>query len=238
MPARADEDGGERSGDRGGCAASLGALFAGAAGQARRNALWLVLGALEHLLRQQQWARERLVPHAGATLKFGIDGPPLAGMPPPEWQVTIDEQGFLREAPAEAQPQVALLLRPSVDALFATLRDGPEGLSRHLRIEGDVMLATTMGELAKHLRWEPEEDLSRFVGDAAAHRIASLMRDGGERLRDAGRRTASAASGFVTGEQQQLATRPLVKWLHDGAIALEARVAALEARVQELRASS
>jgi len=222
---------------RRGLAASLGGLFADAAGQARRNALWLVLGGLEHLLRQQQWARDRLAAHAGATLRFAVDGPPLAGLPAPEWQVTIDEQGFLREAPADVQPQASLLLRPSVDALFATLRDGPDGLSRHLRIEGDVALAATMGELARHLRWEPEEDLSRFVGDAAAHRIASAMRESGERLRDAGRRAASAASGFVTGEQQQLATRPLANWLRDGTVALEQRVSALEARVRRLGAT-
>jgi ubiquinone biosynthesis protein UbiJ len=220
---------------RPGLGASLGALFGGAAAQAQRNALKLTLVALEHLLRQQQWARDRLKAHAGANLRFGIDGPPLAGLPPPEWRVTIDEQGFLREAPADAAPSASLLLRPSVDALFATLREGPDGLSRHLRIEGDVMLAATMGELAKYLRWEPEEDLSRIVGDAAAHRIASTAREGGERLRDLGERAASAASGFVAGDQQQLATRPLAAWLRDGTVALESRVSALEARVQRLR---
>ena len=222
-----------RSG-RPGLGASLGALFGDAAAQAQRNALRLTLAALEHLLRQQQWARDRLKAHAGASLRFGIDGPPLAGLPPPEWRVTIDEQGFLHEAPADAAPGVSLLLRPSVDALFATLRDGPDGLSRHLRIEGDVTLAATMGELAKYLRWEPEEDLSRFVGDAAAHRIASVARQGGDRLRDLGGRAVSAASDFMAGDQRQLATRPLANWLRDGATALESRVSALEARVQRL----
>jgi len=223
-----------RSG-RPGLAASLGAFLSGAATQTQRSALRLTLTALEHLLRQQQWARDRLKAHAGAILRFGIDGPPLAGLPPPEWRVAIDEQGFLREAAADAVPGASLLLRPSVDALFATLREGPDGLSRHLRIEGDVTLAATMGELAKHLRWEPEEDLSRVVGDAAAHRIASAARQGGERVRDLGERAASAASGFMAGDQQHLTTRPLANWLRDGTVALEARVAALEARVQRLR---
>lgn len=41
------------------------------------------------------------------------------------------------------------------------------------RIEGDVQLAAEINWLTAHVRWDAEEDLSRFVGDAAAHRIAS-----------------------------------------------------------------
>jgi ubiquinone biosynthesis protein UbiJ len=218
-----------------GAFASLNAFLGDFAGQAQRRALAIVLAAFEHLLRQQQWARDRLRAHAGATLRLGLDAPPLAQLPPPEWRVTIDEQGFLRPAEADASPSVSLLLRPSVDAVFAMLRDGPDGISRHLKVDGDVALAATMGELARHLRWEPEEDLSRVVGDAAAHRIVRAAGDRVDRFRDIGRRASSGASQFMTGDQQQLATRPLVHWLRDGAAALDERVSALEARLERLR---
>ena len=39
----------------------------------------------------------------------------------------------------------------------------------------------------------------------------------------------------MTGDQQQLATRPLVHWLRDGAAGLEQRVGELEARVERLQ---
>lgn len=214
--------------------ASLESLLGSFAGQAQQRALALVLAAFEHLLRQQQWARERLIAHAGAHLRLGIDAPAVAGLPPPEWRVMIDDQGFLRPAAPDAAVAVSLLLRPSVDALFATLRDGADGISRHLKVEGDVMLAATMGELARHLRWEPEEDLSRLIGDAAAHRIMRAANDGADRFRDIGRRASGGVSQFVGGDQQQLATRPLVQWLRDGATALDERVSALEARVDRL----
>lgn len=42
------------------------------------------------------------------------------------------------------------------------------------RIEGDVQLAAEVNWLIDHVRWDMEEDLSRVVGDAAAHRIASV----------------------------------------------------------------
>jgi len=219
-------------------AGSLSALLGGAAAQAQRSALRLTLAALEHLLRQQQWARERLKAHAGATIRVGVDAAPLPGLAPPDWRLKIDDEGYLRPDAADAAPAASLLLRPSVDAVFAALRDGAEGLSRHLRIEGDAMLAATVGELARHLRWEPEEDLSRVVGDVAARRIAGLARGGGERLREIGERAASAVSENVAGEQRQLLTRPLAHWLRDGAAGLEARVAALEARVERLRRRS
>lgn len=216
-------------------AGPLAALLGGAAAQAQRSALAMTLAALEHLLRQQQWARERLKAHAGATLRVGVDAAPLAGLAPPQWMLRIDDDGCLQPAAEDASPDASLLLRPSVDALFAALRGGAEGLSRHLRIEGDAMLASTIGELARHLRWEPEEDLSRVVGDVAARRIVGFAREGGERLREIGERAASAASENLGGEQRQLLTRPLAHWLRDGAAELDARVAELEARVERLR---
>ena len=215
--------------------ASLNALMGSFAEQAQRRTLALVLTAFEHLLRQQQWARERLMAHAGANLRLGVDVPAIAGLPPPEFRVTIDDQGFLRPAEPEVPVAVSLLLRPSVDAVFAMLRDGPDGISRHLKVDGDVMLAGTMGELARHLRWEPEEDLSRLVGDAAAHRITRAANDGADRFRDLGRRAASGMSQFMSGDQQQLATRPLLQWLRDSAALLDDRVSALEARVDVLK---
>jgi ubiquinone biosynthesis protein UbiJ len=42
----------------------------------------------------------------------------------------------------------------------------------------------------------------------------------------------------MTGDQQQLVTRPLVHWLRDGAAALDERVSALEARLERLRRTS
>jgi ubiquinone biosynthesis protein UbiJ len=43
-----------------------------------------------------------------------------------------------------------------------------------IKIEGDVQLAAEVNWLADHVRWDIEEDLSRILGDAPAHALASV----------------------------------------------------------------
>jgi ubiquinone biosynthesis accessory factor UbiJ len=45
-----------------------------------------------------------------------------------------------------------------------------------IKIEGDVQLAAEMNWLADHVRWDVEEDLSRILGDAPAHALASMAK--------------------------------------------------------------
>ena len=204
--------------------------------QARDRAFALLLSALEHLVRQQSWARDRLRAHAGRTVRVAVDAdalPALPGLPAPDARMTIDDDGFLRRAAPGAPADATLVMRPSVDALFALLREGPQGVQRHLRIEGDVTLAATLGELAQHLRWDAEEDLSRVVGDVAAHRLVRAAGGLLARLRDLGTRAETAAAQFAAGGTQ-VAVRPQMRELLDAAAALEQRVQALETRAARL----
>lgn len=45
-----------------------------------------------------------------------------------------------------------------------------------LRIEGDVQLAAEINWLVDHVRWSPEEDLARVLGDAQARGVFQLGR--------------------------------------------------------------
>ncbi|MEY2621709.1 MAG: hypothetical protein RIT26_1529 [Pseudomonadota bacterium] len=56
-----------------------------------------------------------------------------------------------------------------------------------LRIEGDVQLAAEINWLVEHVRWDPEEDLARRVGDTQARFIAQI-----------GRRMAQALQALVS----------------------------------------
>ncbi len=165
-----------------------------------------LLRAINHVLQQQGWARERLIAHQGKSVRLGIDGSfPLAALVP-NLMTEIDADGFLTPA-SVAGADVSLWLRPSLDAMFGGLRKGPAGLSNHLRVEGDVLLAGLMGELAQHLRWDFEEDLSRVVGDAGAHRAVSSAQALGARLQDSQQRLESSAVQWLTVEQAYLADR-------------------------------
>lgn len=216
-----------------GPASLLAALVGDMAAQARERALDAMLVAFEHLLRQQSWARDRLKAHAGRTVRIAIDTSLVPVLGAPELRVGIGADGMLQRADPATEADATLLVRPSADALFAFLGEGAQGVQRYLRIDGDVNLASTLGELAQHLRWDVEEDLSRVVGDIAAHRIVGLAGQAFARLRDLGLRAETSAAQFAaTGSQ--VAVKPQVRQLLEAAAALDQQVLSLESRVARL----
>ncbi len=185
------------------------------------------LSALNHVLRQQSWARDRLRAHAGRTVRMVVASP----LGPVSSDARIAEDGTLELAAAVTQPTVTLTLEPSLDAFFGALREGPRGLSGHLRVDGDVMVAAAVGEIAQHLRWDAEEDLSRVVGDPVAHRIGETARTGLRQARDARERVESGIRRFLVDEDRQLVGREALTTLSDAIRSLEEAVGRLEARV-------
>jgi len=61
--------------------------------------------------------------------------------------------------------------------------------------------------LLRHLRWDAEEELSRFIGDAAAHRLAGMAREVAAWHADAARRLAEGLVEYAAEEKQLLVTR-------------------------------
>ena len=131
------------------------------------------LAILNHLLREAAWARARLLPFSGRTARLKL----------PPWQLdfAIDESGQLTPATA-AQPDVEIAL--PADAPLAALR-GADAVAKDVHVSGSAEFADTLGFVLRKLRWDFEEDLSRQVGDIAAHRIAGLIKTFGAWQRQA-----------------------------------------------------
>jgi ubiquinone biosynthesis protein UbiJ len=195
-----------------------------------------LVSALVHLLGQNDWARAKLAMFVGRVVRIGVDAPALAGLPPPQLLARIVDGGLLELVPwpSDGEPEVAvnMLLRPSVDAAFALLRDGPGALSPHLRIDGEVMLAGALGEIARHLRWDVEEDLSRIAGDALARRIGGAVESGRTTALDLRSRLESSAIGYLAGDGGQLIAGGRLAALRAGIDGLEDRVARLESQLR------
>lgn len=184
------------------------------------------LAALNHVLRQQTWARDRLRAHAGRSVRIVVDSP----LGPVGADARIADDGTLEAASAES-PTVTLTLVPSIDALFGVLREGPKGLTGALKVEGDVMVAAAVGEVAQHLRWDIEEDLSRVIGDRAAHRAGETARDGLRRAEDLRGRVETGMRQFLVQEDPQLVGREDLRTLDDALRQLDHIVGRLEVTV-------
>jgi ubiquinone biosynthesis protein UbiJ len=95
--------------------------------------------------------------------------------------------------------------------LLPRLAAHEEGAYREVEMQGDAELAQEISFLARHLTWDVEEDLSRVVGDIAAHRLVG----GARALRGFGReavlRTAQGAAEYWTEESPLIASRVKVE---------------------------
>lgn len=202
----------------------------GPARQIARLALPSLVAALNHVLDQHPAARERLRMFTERRLRLGVDAQGGWGLVPDLW-LAIDADGRL--APSEpGEAGVQMLLKPSAQAGFDWLRDGVRGLAGHMRIEGDVMLAATLGELLRSVRWDGEEDLSRVVGDIAARRLAGGARAARDLVADAGERLHRQLGGFVESGESPLARNAELDELRARTDAMVQRVDALAQRAR------
>ena len=152
---------------------------------------------LNHVLTQQSWARQRLVPYAGQIVEFHL--PPL-----PDLRIAIKPDGLLEGAAAGAAPDLSINIKPSAVPLIL-LRH--ESMLRDIDITGSADLAQVVQQLFRELEWDFEEDLSRLFGDVLAHRMAGAGRDLFAWQREAGLRLAQNFSEYWTEEQPLIARR-------------------------------
>jgi ubiquinone biosynthesis protein UbiJ len=153
------------------------------------------IALLNRLLARETWARECLAPHAGRGAR--IDCGPFAV------RFDVGPDGTLQAARTDA-PAVTIAF--DVAALPRALFD-PSAVSRGIRLAGDAEFALALSRVLQNLRPEPAEELSRFVGDAAAERIVGLLRAGLARMRDGNARFAETAATYFVSETSMLVAR-------------------------------
>jgi ubiquinone biosynthesis protein UbiJ len=156
-----------------------------------------VAAAVNHLLAREPWAREELLRYRGRTARLAAQPLVLA--------LTVGDDGLVAPAQPQATADVVLSMLP--DAAKAWFGKGAAAAMRHVRIEGDAEFAAAIGKLVERLRWEPEEDLARLVGDAPAFRIAETARAATAQARRTGRNLLDSAVEYVTEERPQLMRR-------------------------------
>jgi ubiquinone biosynthesis protein UbiJ len=182
--------------------------------------------ALNHLLKQNSWALQRLAPFAGKTARFDIA--------PLSFSFTILEGGSLRSADSAAEPDALCVIAPS---LLPRLALHDEKAHNEIHSEGDAGLLTEIFFLSRNLRWDVAEDLSGITGDIAAERIVNTLQIAQQQLSESAVNLSKAAAEYFTEERPLLA-----KPLHTSAFlqqvdVLRDDVARLEQRISRLLAA-
>ncbi|HKQ23245.1 MAG TPA: sterol-binding protein [Burkholderiales bacterium] len=148
-----------------------------------------------HVLDPAPWAREKLSAHAGKTALFDVFPARLA--------IAVGADGKLQPAPLETVPAVTIRL---THLTLLEVMAGGEEAWRKAEISGDTDFAAVISQVASNLRWDVEEDLSRVVGDIAAHRMAQAGRVAAAWPKQAARSMAENAAEYLTEEKAVLVT--------------------------------
>jgi len=172
----------------------------------------LITRILNHLVNQNDWAREQLLPYSAQVVLFHI--------PPMRMKVMILEDGGLAAA-GEAAMVSATVTLPLPAAL--RLLAGDANAETLATIDGDTELAVVLSRVLRNMQWEYEEDLSKIIGDAPAHQLAQFGRNAVAEVR---KQSLNIADMFAEYWQEE---RPL--------IAKKRHISQFMQQVEELRDS-
>ena len=179
---------------------------------------------VNHLLRGAGWARDELKRFAGKTARFEVV--------PFVISLTVLENGEVAPATADAIPAATIRLTPGL-MLRLSARD--ESAWREIDIAGNIEFAAAIRQVARDLRWDVEEDLSRVFGDVAAHRMAesgrTFRRWGEQAVENTGRSFAE----YWTEEQPLIAAARDIEEFNRAVDRVRDDVARVEKRIEALR---
>jgi ubiquinone biosynthesis protein UbiJ len=182
-----------------------------------------LLAAINHLLGQAAWARDKLRPFGGHVAQVKL--------PPFEAAFLIAEDGTLAAPTPEAEPEVSISL-PATAPLLAL--QGKEAVMRAARLEGSAEFAEALGFVIRNLGWDAEEDLSKVFGDIAAHRLVSGSREFAAWQQQAAQNFAANLAEYFTEEQALIARQADIAEFSADIDRLRDDVARLEKRLQRL----
>ena len=179
---------------------------------------------INHVLAQQPAARDALARYAGRRLR--LSAPPFA------LGLKITDKGEVEAQPfADTAADVTLSVAATrVPFLFVD----PEAAMKDVRIDGDAEFAQTLARLAREVRWDVEEDLSRVLGDIPAHQMMRFARAFTAWGKEAGKRMAQTTSAYFLDEDPTLARKAAVDGFGRDVATLRDDLARLEKRLELL----
>ena len=177
------------------------------------------IALLNRMLAREQWARDKLAPFAGRSARF--DAAPLS------LTLQVSDSGTF-EVAHTAEPAVTIGV--ALSSLPLAMLD-PQAAMKDVRLSGDAEFAQALAFVLQNLRPEPEEELSRFIGDAAAQRLVGFMRTSAAQWKQIAESMLDNTAHYVVTENPMVVGRDdldsfnqEVNQLRDAVVRIEKRI--------------
>ena len=159
---------------------------------AQRSVMERLVLFVNHVVAAEPAALERLRPHAGRTMTIEVVDWPTLLPPIGPLAFRVTPAGLLEwEDDAGAGTLADLRVAVVADNPAALLGRLITGDRPAVTVSGDAAFASDLDWLIDNLRWDAQDDLARFVGDAPARELARFggfiaagFRDAAKALRD------------------------------------------------------
>ena len=177
------------------------------------------IALLNRMLAREQWARDKLAPFVGRSARF--DASPFG--------LTLQvADGGTFEVAHTAEPAVTIGV--ALSSLPLAMLD-PQAAMKDVRLSGDAEFAQALAFVLQNLRPEPEEELSRFIGDAAAQRLVGFMRTSATQWKQIAENMLDNTAHYVVTENPMVVGRDDldsfsrdVNQLRDAVVRIEKRI--------------
>lgn len=181
------------------------------------------IAMLNHLLAQSGWALPRLARFSGKTICFKL---PLFAL-----NCTIQADGALLAAAPDASADAICVIPPALLPRLALLDESALELVGR---SGDAALVDEIFFLARNLRWDAADDLSRFTGDIAAERIVQFAEGARRQIQQNALHLSQALAEYWTEERPLIATHRQIGAYSRSVAGLQGALDALEQRIDRL----
>ncbi len=181
-----------------------------------------VLAAINHVLDQADWARLKLQPFAGRSVRVA--------MMPFSLSFAISSDGGLHSCDTTSDLDIIL---PANTPFLAM--QGNDQVMKAAQIKGPADLADALSFVLKNLRWDIEEDLATVFGDVVAHRIAGVLHAFADWHRQAAANLAGNATEYFVEENPTLVKSAEISTFVSDVAQLREQLAKIESRIKGLK---
>lgn len=180
---------------------------------------------LNHIIRQNSWAKTELLPFGGKSVCFKIF--------PATASLTVLEDGGLAISGESNQADATVIIAPST-ALRIMAND--ESAMTQIKIDGDTELASALSKVLRNISWDFEEDLSKVIGDAPAYQVGEFSRKFANEAKQQTINLAEMLTEYLQEESASIAKKRHVEQFVKDVDTLREDAERIEKRLQKISA--